>query len=258
MLLGVAGGAVAVGALASWWSMAPDWEAAFVIGALLGALPGMVVGSVLGDLAAALVKSRSIVILPPTNWLTLAVVSKEGARVEVECRIALCGWLGLVRTFTTPEHLLALVWAAEEFGQTQRGPIVWTAGGSEEEGGAEGSPGETARDDDRIIPRLSGERGEGFRHPTGWDPGCQPGAGLIELRFDTLEGSGRICCHVRLGLEGIPDQQLEGNCRFTGELHPDAESVIAFARELHRVAVERQGQAVLPGANGPAKNPFSA
>jgi hypothetical protein len=89
--------------------------------------------------------------------------------------------------------------------------------------------------------------GETLREPVAWQAGADNGIGLIGLRFYTIDRSGHVRCHVRLASEAATEHRPEEIWQFAAEMPTETGLVVAFARELSRVAEELQGQAVLIG-----------
>ena len=71
-----------------------------------------------------------------SNRLSLEVVFEDEYMIEVECRVIIRDWSGVVSSYTTQQKLRDLAASAKQFGETHV-PVAWEA----DEGNAIGSIG---------------------------------------------------------------------------------------------------------------------
>jgi hypothetical protein len=64
----------------------------------------------------------------PPNQLLLEVVYHDEHLIQLECRVAVDGWSGVARAYSTQEALGNLADVLEQFGQALRPPADWEEG----------------------------------------------------------------------------------------------------------------------------------
>jgi hypothetical protein len=62
------------------------------------------------------------------DYLSLEVVYDDEHLIQVECRIAVRGWSGVARAYTTQDDLQTFAEVARRFGETSQGQGAWEAG----------------------------------------------------------------------------------------------------------------------------------